>query len=660
MGKLNEKFIFPLLGLTIGIFASADLNSGIFFGVICIAISILIWCVLHFISSNPILNYKYNKFHILWVVILFTGIGAINFELWSKSYSEINLINKTFRVRGKIIDVYSLNNGDRFIIDIDSLGNDWNPSPGHNNLRLYLLTNGFSGEKNDIVRFSTQFLPIDKFAPKNPGFSKSLKRKGINYYGYARFQNIENLGHDSSFGSSLKEFKDEIMIKIEKSSLSRETGDFLISLLLGDRFLISNEIKSSLTGAGLAHILALSGMHVAILISIFMALTYPICFLGKRKLRMIIALIFLWGYVILTGFAPATVRASIMASLALWSFIIERKNSALNSLFVAAFIILLLHPSSLWDPAFQLSFICVISILIFSDKLNPIDHKDHPKTFFVINLCLISLITSIATWSLTGYYFKSIPLLFLPANIFLLPFLPLFIGAGLAYSFLLFFNYDFSLIANFLDFFYKAFIGSANLFSLNGQSLVNVEVDLTTVILSIGAILLIGYGLYSKYYKRKILILSVATCCFTASLVLIFMSTETASTSSSLRFHHSFSAFEVQFNNKGQNFSLNFPRNNIARSSQDDWQIITVDSPLKEDSIGKFTSSSLNHNFLFVGPNADMNQISALINSGIFSKIILHAGIGKKNKAFLFGLINSDLISSIHSLRDSGSLEIDL
>lgn len=654
---MNLRFFYPLIGLSAGIYLSAYLLSGLTLGLICMGLSFLIWSLITILSKNPITGLKLSSFHTLWIVSLFAGIGSIDYYFKCQPYLEADINGRKCSFTGKIEEVMTLSDGDRFKLKIIKIEDESGRNIKAKNINILLKTNGYLGHKDDIIYF--------KATPKSFGSSPSwkdyadrMKRQGFSYYSNVKYDEIQNLGVSSVF-HFLDDLKEYLIIKIEKSSLNRDTSEFLISILLGDRSFLSSGIKQTLNGAGLAHVLSLSGMHVAILFSIFLILLFPLSLFGYNKSRKIIGLILIWGYVLLTGGAPSTVRASIMASFIVIAFILERKNSALNALLTAVVLILIINPYNLWDIGLQMSFLCVASILIFTSKLNPVDHHSHPKLYKSINVILTTLVASVCTWVLVAYYFTSVPLLFLPANIILLPLLPLFVGTGFFYVVMLTLGIDFSWISKILDFFYKIFIEGAAVLSLSGNSIVQLDLPVLSVIMWLLGILGIAYVLHTQLQKYKTIVTIFSSLLILSSILIPSLSSP--SYENSLKFTYSFTKLEAKYQNSNNTTKLEFPRQNVSQTTLDQIHILTVDCPLHSNSLQNLKITFPDKSkYLFLGSYADIDQMAQIINEVDFKKIILHTSIGKNKKMELLHLLDESHWDKVYSLRDTGSLDLDL
>ena len=650
------KCLFPLLGLALGIFISSEFISGIGFPLICIGISITIWLILNLFSKNPFSWNQLSYYHILWILFLFMGIGSLDYFLNGHISVQKDLSGEKLSYRATIKEANSLANGDKFKVEVISIKDSLGEKINSKNLNLTLITNGFMGNVGDIIVFEGI---ANKF--KNEDFSSRMRHKGILYSINVKSDNIKKLSENSSLSKFFNDIREDLIITIEKSSLDRETGNFLISTILGDRTFLPNETKQTLSSIGLGHILALSGLHVAIFVSIIMTFLFPLALLGAHNVRRIVAIALIWIYVLVTGSAPSTVRAAIMASFLLMALILERKNSSLNALLAATLIILLFNPLTLWDLGLQLSFICVGAIIIFVNPLNPIEQHKHPYLYKVINFILISIVTTICSWPLIAYYFKTVPLFFLPANLILLPIFPLFIFIGTLYFFLLGLGIDFTVLSGFLNKFFDSYIEIANFFSFSGSSTLNVQIPFLAVTIWIIGIVLASITFSNNSNSLKQISKYGALSAFFIAILIPFLNINNNNLGKNMRFMHSFTKLEVKIMHDDKVYPVEFPRRSISDISYKDIHILSVDRKIHNDSLEHLKQLKNGwDNFIFVGPEADISQIAELTNYIPVKKVILHSGIGKNKKEDLCALLEESIIDKVYSLRDNGSLDLEL
>lgn len=659
MEHLKLKFLWPVVGLSTGIFLSADLFYGLWFPCISLGLALIFWLFLYIISRDPIKAEKYGSLHVVWILFLFFSIGAFNYQLRCMPDIEKDIDSSDVIIQGSIENVKYDALGDIFKIKVSQIKDLEGKEINCRNLGMLVKTNGFVGEVNDEISFLCHPRKVDKIY-RNAAYINTLHHQGIIYSVQVNSDKLTKLGEVRNLSSKIKEFRDKLIILTENSSLKRETSNFLISVILGEKQLLDKETKSILNSAGMSHILAVSGLHVGIVFTLCLGILFPLALFRKYKLRWILALAMVWGYVCISGFAPSTFRAAVMITALVGGFLLERKNSALNALLLAALILLIINPYYLWDAGTLLSFVCVVAILLFVNKLNPIDHHKHPLTYKAVSAVFITIVTFFSTWILVAYYFKNIPLNFFLANILLLPLLPVFVGGGIFYLVFIFSGIDLTWLSNFLDKFLYYLINGVKILSFGQENVLNINVPVTSCLLWLAALLILAFYFNENRKKVKLIYLSVSTILSVSSVGLMITFNPTAT--ANLIFKHNFTQIEARIVNDEESHTLIFPRNSISHLSMSKVHITAIDNYLKSESMKELTNlKNQKRNFLIIGPGADFNQISEIIKGSDFDKIILHSGIGKKKKEELLLLLDNDInINKIHSLRDNGSWELEL
>ncbi|MCX7738935.1 MAG: ComEC/Rec2 family competence protein [Hydrogenothermaceae bacterium] len=189
------------------------------------------------------------------------------------------------------------------------------------------------------------------------GRIKAFPRKG--------FIKVDN---SSNYIFFIKEFKDSLIERYRYTALSEDTLYLGLGLIFGERSSLGLDEYQRLVKSGLAHILAISGSHIAMLIII---LNFSLFFLPIwLRYSFIAALLPL--YALFTGLSIPVVRASLMGVVFSVSKIKYFKFNSLNVLFLIAYLYVLVFPESLFSVSFQLSFIAALGIIlgmeIFKDK----------------------------------------------------------------------------------------------------------------------------------------------------------------------------------------------------------------------------------------------------------------------------------------------------
>ncbi len=151
----------------------------------------------------------------------------------------------------------------------------------------------------------------------------------------------------------------------------------LKAILLGDKSGLENATKTEFSRAGLSHVMAVSGMHVGfILMPIWLII--PLFWASKtgRPLGLLIIIGILLGYAGLTGFSSSVSRASITAALLAFGKLFQQNRDSVNTTGVAALVIVVYNPGSMFQIGFQLSFCAVMVILVLAPVLADVLPKD--------------------------------------------------------------------------------------------------------------------------------------------------------------------------------------------------------------------------------------------------------------------------------------------
>lgn len=429
--KIGAPMLMPLAGLICGT-VMIMLGVPIWSLIILAALATGVYLIVTKLSKDPVKAFKYNGLHFVWLFLVFCIAGSLDAYLLRQK--PIDGIEKYIAAKGKISRIEQTTAGDKAILELRELYD----SDG----KVTKVENIFAIVRSDILEYGIDdiiVLPVKlrkiEDSPNyfSSGYAKSMQRKGIYYETRVEGEAAERIGHETSMRGITDGMREKLESAIENTLLTKQTQNFLITVLLGDRSYLNREMRENFADAGLSHILALSGMHVAIICGIILWLLFPLNFLGRYKLRMCLALAILIFYAFITGWSASTVRATIMMGAVTTGILLERKNSSWNSLLLAVFVILLFDPYALTDIGLQLSFLCVTSLIFFVSPLNPFEQHEHPRLHKFATLLITTMVATLATWCVTAYYFGKTPLVFLPVNMLILPLLPAYLTIAIIY-----------------------------------------------------------------------------------------------------------------------------------------------------------------------------------------------------------------------------------
>lgn len=194
------------------------------------------------------------------------------------------------------------------------------------------------------------------------------------------------------------------------------------AMLIGYRDDLDKSLLQSYTNTGVVHVIAVSGMHLSLLYWIINLLLSPL--LKKRStqwLHAVLVLGILWSFSFIAGRAASVVRAAVMFSFITLGKQINRSASIYNTLAASAFCQLVYNPYWLWDVGFQLSYIAVLSIVIFYKPVYDLLYIKNKMLNKIWQLAAVSIAAQILTTPLCMYYFHQFPVYFLLANMVVVP-----------------------------------------------------------------------------------------------------------------------------------------------------------------------------------------------------------------------------------------------
>lgn len=201
------------------------------------------------------------------------------------------------------------------------------------------------------------------------------------------------------------EWRNQMESKMQEMNISNQDYAVISAMALGDKTALDQETKDAYSIAGTSHVLAVSGLHIGIIFQLFILL------LGGRKksiLTISLSTIAIWSYVVLIGMPASAVRSATMISIYSFAILAQKDALSVNNLAVAYIIMLFISPLYLFDISFQMSFLAVLSILVFFPSISPLFHFSHTWSRWIWNLLCLSIAAQIGTIPLVAFYFGRI------------------------------------------------------------------------------------------------------------------------------------------------------------------------------------------------------------------------------------------------------------
>ncbi len=286
------------------------------------------------------------------------------------------------------------------------------------------------------------YKPTESLFKDQFNYRKYLEKKGIyalfcskKYDGYVNL----SLDRSNPFLKAVYRLKNDLKQRY-RLLLPQPYCSLLSAFILGDREDIPESLYDSFIHIGTVHILAISGLHIGLVIFILLAILRLLRI--RRRPAAFLCIGFLIFYCFLTGARISVVRAVIMGSVFLFGWVLDRDSDVYNSLGLSAFCILLFNPYQLSDVGFQLSFIAVLSIIYLSPRLEKMFKFFKNSSFNfkgrMKNYIFKGVNASFCAWlgvlPITLYYFNLASNMTVLSNLIVLPLLSVILGLGFLMS----------------------------------------------------------------------------------------------------------------------------------------------------------------------------------------------------------------------------------
>ncbi|GEM_PF-6940784 len=331
-----------------------------------------LYAVIGFFFMALLLRYVFGHDFLYTFVFFVAGFLYGDQKVWTEKYEGRIAVTATVQRRG-VIKVDSVIGG-----DVRILGKK-------------IRIKGLSGfERGDVVKTLMYVKRV-----KNVLYGEPIK--------------IKKTGIKKGFPYSVNRYLKE---KIEELSDKKDIRGFLLGVLLGYRDFISKDLMENFKKTGTMHILALSGLHVGILMALIYLLFIPLT--GHRNRAFLISAVLTFLYMVIVGTAPSILRAYIVFVVIMLSRMLKRRTSIYNAIGIAGLFSLLIWPTWAFSYSFILSYLALVGVLYYNSVLSVKNRY--------LSILFASIGAVLFTLPITSYFAGYVPVLGFIFNLVVIPF----------------------------------------------------------------------------------------------------------------------------------------------------------------------------------------------------------------------------------------------
>ena len=497
-----RSFIYSAVMLILSIISCLLALNVAWLGFIILVSIIFIPVIVGILARKRIKTYVFVT---LLLTSLLCFISDTIFFVNSFTLQEGELKSDTYQVCGTIDDNYNIDGKRRVILkDISISGDEYD-----GRFMVTVTGDDLDAASGDVISFRSYVFSrelIDGFEVDGASL-----RSDIRYYATVNSDHITVFKGEPDLLSKINSYINDKLIFY----MGEKYGVIAYGILTGDKNEISSSIRDSFSAAGIAHILAVSGLHIGFLIGVVTFLLRKLKV--KRLTTFVISTVVAMLYSALAGFSPSVIRTCIMFLVGGGAMLLGEEQDGLNSLGLAATVILTFSPLLLFEAGFVMSVSAVFGLIIFTPIFTRaiIKIKVPQK---VADVVAVPLAAQLGIIPATIYFFGSLQLYSVIANIVLMPLMSMaFIAIFVSLILSILFPLGFLLtLSSYLT---RGLTVAADFFS--GLPMAVIDVYSSFVVFMLYPIYFLMSGFINVKHKRIVAI----SCCTLIAMILVVLMT---------------------------------------------------------------------------------------------------------------------------------------
>ena len=349
------------------------------------------------------------------VVLLALAVGSLSMFVQFANVKSAQVEKGTYVTYARVYSMMTKNAYGQTIIEVDSIkvvsSDEVKELKGSGKVTIY------SGSVDDLsvgdyVEMTATVMSIDETL--SDSYEINNVGNGIYYKIYVSKENIVPLGKNET---SVFEKIQVSAWNLLSNNMSQDNAAISYSMFFGNTAFVDSDTLQDFRDSGIAHLLAVSGLHLGFLVMILTFITKKLKFNKYVEFAVITVIMFL--YALICGFSSSVFRAFIMTVILLYSKLRYKEYDSLNSIALSAIIILLINPLKLWNVGFQLSYFAVLGIILLGKPLEELLGKIFNKKMAATLSVMIAVQLSVSVPIIK--FFKNFSVLSMLTNILAIP-----------------------------------------------------------------------------------------------------------------------------------------------------------------------------------------------------------------------------------------------
>jgi competence protein ComEC len=401
-------------------------------------IPLLVWWVM----KRRSINYKYRMAPgVLFILMMFL-VGVIVHQLADSRLCKNHFVHHRNHdwIRLRLLDVPAEKEKSwKVVAEVSAVGDSLSYQYSCGRVLVYLekCESAMHLMTDDVIVSRVKIQQLT--AQMNPcafDYSEYLVNHGVHgqcYLDSLSWMKLSSV-HENSLTGFFRTIRERLLKRLQSHGIDKREENVLAALVLGKTTGLDAELLMSYSGAGAVHVLAVSGLHVALIymiLSPFMKKLYR----GNRGrwVKTIVPALLLWMYAGITGFSPSVLRSALMFTCFIIADNFQKQNNIFNTMSVSAILLLIIEPAMITEAGFQLSYLAVLGIVIYQDPLVHLLYIKNKALLWAWKLTCVSTAAQLATLPITLYYFHQFPNYFVLTNLIVIPLSTIVLYVGLSY-----------------------------------------------------------------------------------------------------------------------------------------------------------------------------------------------------------------------------------